>query len=79
MSPSTNTRSGFTDSKETISTVPTNYTTSTCLSTSDLENIHNDIKSITDKHHSDMKALNDHISDIIAKITDKISEKDNQE
>ena len=77
MSPSTNTRSGFTASKETLATVPTNYTTSTCLSTSDLKKIHNDIKSITDKHHSDMKALNDHISDIIAKITDKISEKDN--
>ena len=34
---------------------------------------------MNDKHHSDMKALNNHISEMLAKITDTSSETDKQE
>ena len=65
MSPSTNIRSGSTSSKETLYIVPPNSTTSPYLSKYDLDNIRNHIKAMTDKHHSYMKAVNEHISDIV--------------
>ena len=34
---------------------------------------------MTDKHHSDRKSLNDHFSDIVAKLTDTSSKTYNQE
>ena len=43
------------------------------------DNIHNDIKSMTDKHHSDMKTLNDHISTMLKKLTNTSSNTDKQE
>ena len=79
MSPSDNTRSGSTSSKETLDIVPTTSPTSPYLSKYDLENIQNDIKSMTDKHHSDMKTLNDHIYAMLKNITDTISNTDKQE
>ena len=65
MSTSTSIRSGSTSSKETLYIVHPDSTNSPYLSKSDLENIRNYIKAMTDKHHSYMKAVNDHISDII--------------
>ena len=79
MSPSTNTRSGSTSSKETFAISPPTSTTSPYLSKYDLDNIQNYIKAMTDKHHSYMKALNDHISDIIAKLSNTSFNTDNQE
>ena len=73
MSPSTNTRSRSTYSREILYIVPPNSTTSPYLSKSDLDNIHNYIKAMTDKHHSYMKALNEHISDIIEVLSDTSS------
>ena len=34
---------------------------------------------MTDKHHSNIKALNNHISDILEKLTDASSKTDKQE
>ena len=45
----------------------------------DLDNIHNDIKAMTEKHQSDMKTLIDHISDMLTKLTDTSSKTDKQE
>ena len=50
----------------------------TTLARSELENIHNDIKyskSMTDKHHSEMIAINEHIAAILEKNYDKSDEK----
>ena len=69
ISPSTNTHSGYTVSKETLSIFHPTSPTSPYLTKSDLYNIQNEIKSMTDKHHFDMKTLTDHISAILAKIT----------
>ena len=55
---------------------PATSPTSPFLSKSDLYSIHNDIKSITamtDKHHSNMKTLNEHISDMLTKLTNTSS------
>ena len=79
MSPSTNTHSGSTASKETLAVVFSTSHTSPCLSKSDLNNIHNDIKSITEKYHSDMKAFNDHIYAMLINLTDTSSNTDKQE
>ena len=73
MSPSTNTRSGSTSSIEILSVFTPNSHTSPYLSKSELDNIHNHIKAMTDKYHSYMKALNKHISDIISKLSDTSS------
>ena len=64
--------------------------TSPYLTKSDLDKIRNDIKAMIYKHHSDMKAMNnhitymraytnDHFSAMIAKLTDKSSKTDKQE
>ena len=79
MSPSRNTRSGSTSSKETLDIVPTISSTSHSPSKSDPDNIHNDIKAMTEKHHSDVKNLNKHISNMLAKLTNTSSKTDNQE
>ena len=76
---SANTRSGSTASKETLDIVPTNSPTWPYLSKYDLYNIHNGIKYMTDKHYSDMKALNDHTSSMLEKLTGTSSKTDNQE
>ena len=76
MSPSTNTRSGSTASKEKLDIVHPTSPTSTYLSKSNLKNIHNYIKVMTDKHHFDMKYLNDQISDMLVKLTDTSSKID---
>ena len=76
MSPSTNTRSGSTASKEKLDIVHPTSPTSTYLSKSNLKNIHNYIKAMTDKHHIDMKYLNDQISDMLVKLTDTSSKID---
>ena len=70
MYPSTNIHSRYTSSKETLAIVPTTSPTTPCISKSDLNNIHNYIKTMTDKHKSDMKALNNRIYDMLAKLTD---------
>ena len=67
---STKTRSGSTASKEKLDIVHPTSPTSTYLSKSNLKNIHNYIKAMTDKHHFDMKYLNDQISDMLVKLTD---------
>ena len=59
--------------------VPPNSTTSNYLSKSDLDNIHNGIKAMTDKHHSDMKTLSYHIYAMLEKLTDTSSKTDKQE
>ena len=79
MSPYKNTRSGYTASNETLDIVPPTSPTSPYLSTYDLSNIHNFIKSMTEKHYFYMKALNHHISAMLAKLTDTSSKTDNQE
>ena len=71
--------SGSTASKETLAIVPPISPTSPYLSKSDLDSIHNDIKAMTGKHHSDIKYFNDHISDMLANLTDTISKTDKQE
>ena len=70
MYPPTNTHSVSKVPKETLAIVPPTSPTSPYLSKYDPYNIHNDIKAMTDKHHSDMKALNNHISYMLAKHTD---------
>ena len=79
MYPYTNTRYASTASKETLAIVPPTYPTSPYLSKSDLNNIYNDIKAMTDKHHYDMKSLNDHISAMLEKRTRTSSKTDKQE
>ena len=79
MSPSANTRSGSTTSKETPDIFPNTSPSLTSLSKSDFDNIHKDIKAMTDKHHSDTKYLNDHISDMLEKLIDTRSKTDKQE
>ena len=78
MSTSKSIRSGSISSKETLYIVHPNYNTSPYLSKYDLDNTQNYIKYMTDKHHSYMKALNDHISGIIAKLSDTSSNTDKQ-
>ena len=84
MYPSTNTHSVSTDFNETLDIFTPTSTTSTYLTKSDLDNIHTDIKAsinkyqyeikaMTHKHHSGMRAMNDHISAMIAKLTDTSS------
>ena len=68
MPPFMNTCSRSTASKETLAIVPPISPTSTYLSKSDLENIHNDIKD-----------LNQHSSAMISKLTDTSSKPDKQE
>ena len=79
MSNSTNTRSGYTETKETLAIVPPNSPTSPQPQKSDLENIQNDIKYMSDKHNSDMKSLNEHIYAMLEKYTDTSSKTENQE
>ena len=79
MYPSWNTHSRSIGYKETLAIVPTTSTISPSLSKSDLDNIHNKIKAMTDEHHSDMKTLNDHISTMITKLIDTSSNIDKQE
>ena len=79
MSPSTNTCSVSTASKETLAIFPNNSLTSLSLSKYDLGNIHNDIKAMTDKHHSDIEDLNEHIYAMIEIITDASSKIDKKE
>ena len=79
MYPSTNTRSGSTSSNETLDISPPTYTTSPYLSKYDLNNNHNDIKAVNDKHNSDMKTLNNRISAMITKLTDTSSNTYKQE
>ena len=57
MSPSTNTLSGPTASKETLDIVPTITPTSPYPTKYDLNKIHTDIK----RHHSDMKSTSYYI------------------
>ena len=78
MSPSTNTCSGYTASKETLALVPPTSPTSPYLSKYYLDNIHNDIKAMTERHHYDTKSLNYHISSMLAKLTDTSSKTDKQ-
>ena len=74
-----NTHSISKSSKETIDIVSTTSPNSLSLSKSDVNNIHNDIKTMTDKHHSDMKTLNEHISDMLTKLTNTSYKTENQE
>ena len=77
--PSVNTRSGSTASKETLYIVPTTSINSLSLLKYNLDNIHNDIKAMTYKHRSDMKTLNENISDMLTKLTYTSSKIDKQE
>ena len=79
MSPSSNMRSRSKTYKETLGIFHTTSTTSPSLSKSDVDNIHNDIKTMTDKHHSDMKTMNYNISFMLTKLTDTNSKTENQE
>ena len=79
MSPSTNTRSRSKTFKEKLAIFPTTSPTSPSLSKYDLDNIQNDIKSMTDKNNSDMKALNNHNSPMLEKLTDTSSKTDKKE
>ena len=88
MSPSTNTQYGTAASNKTLAIfppIPPNSPTSHYLTTSDLDNINIAIKSSNDKYHSDMKAMNDHISDMnghisamLEKLTDTSSKTEKQ-
>ena len=78
MSHSTNTRSSYTSSKETLVIFPTTSPTLPYLKKSDLDNIHDDIKANTEKHHSDMKAFNRHLYAMLATLTDTSSKTENQ-
>ena len=75
ISPSTNTRSGSTASKEIIAIVPPNSPTPPYLTQSDLNNIYSDMRSIN--YH--ITEINNHISTMIAKLTDTSSNTDTQE
>ena len=79
MSPSSNTRSRSKTYKETLGIVPTTSPTSPSISKSDVYNIYNDIKTMTDKHHSDIETRNYHISSMLTKLTDTNSKTENQE
>ena len=79
MSTSIKTRSSSISSKETLDIVPTTSPAPPSLSRDDLDNIHNDIKAITEKHHSDMKTQNFHISAMLTKLTNTSSKTDKQE
>ena len=86
MSHSTNTRYGSISSKETLAIVPNTYPTQPYLTKSDLNNIQNDIKDMTNKYHFDIKAINDHItatndhiSDMFEIFTGTSYNKDKQE
>ena len=59
--------------------MPTTYPTSLSLSKCDLNKIHNYIKAMSDKHHSDTNTLNEHISDMLTKLTNTSSKIDKQE
>ena len=76
--PSTNTRSGSTAYKETLDNFPPTSPTSPYLSKYDLDSIQNYIKSMTYKHHYDMKYLKYHISDMLSNLSDTISKTDKQ-
>ena len=72
MTPSKNTRPSPMAYKESLAIAPTTYPPSPSLSKYFLDNIHNYIKTLTgmtDKHHSDMKTMNDNISDIFQNLT----------
>ena len=86
ISTSTNTQYGPTDSNKTLAIVPTIYHTSPYLNIYYINNIHTDIKASTEKHRSDMKCTNNHISDMkyhitvmLSKVTDTGSKTDKQE
>ena len=67
MSHSANTRSDSTPYNKTIAIVPPitpTYPTSPYLTKYLLENIHTSIKTSNNKHHSDMKAMNNYIYDM---------------
>ena len=85
MYPSTNTWSVPTYSNKTLAIFPPTSPNSPDLKKYDLDNIHADIKASTDKHHSDIKSMNDHISDmkycisfVLEKLTDTSSKTDKQ-
>ena len=68
--------------KESLDIFHTTSPTSPSLSKSDLNNIQNVIKLMTvvdDKHYSDMKTLNGHISVMLTKLTDTSSKTYKQE
>ena len=79
MSPYRNARSSSTASKETLAIFPTTSLTSPSLSKYDLDNIHNDIKAMTEKHHYDTKNMNERISDMIKQLTNTSYKTDKQE
>ena len=89
MSPFTKKWFGPTASNETLNIIPTippTSHTSPYLTKSDLENIHTEIKAFNDKHPSDMKSMNNHISDMndlvsamLAKHTGRSYKKDKKE
>ena len=71
MTPFRNTHSIYKTYKESLAIFPDTSTNSPPLSKSDLKSIHNDIKAMTymtDKHHSDIKTLNEHISVMIKNV-----------
>ena len=82
MTPSRNTHYISKIYKESLAIVPATSPNSPYLSKYDLDNIQNDIKAMTartDKHHSDIKTLNEHISAMIKKLTNKSYKTDNHE
>ena len=86
MSPSDNTRSGSTSSKETLAIVPDSSFTSTSLPKSDFENLHSKIQTMNDnildvnnKHQSDMKTMNDNITTMLQNLTAANSKTANHE
>ena len=50
-------------------------TPSPYLNKSELDNIQNDIKAYTEKHHSEIKAMNEYIAAMIAKLNGKSDKK----
>ena len=73
MSSSRNTCSGSTASNKTLAIIPHTSTNSPYLTKSDLNNIHNEIKYMTDKNHLDMKAMSKHITGMRDDMKDYIS------
>ena len=82
MNPYRNTHSRSNTYNESLYIVPATSPTSPSLPKYDLKNIHSDIISkttMTDKDHSDMKTLNEHIYDMLTKLTNPRSKTDKQE
>ena len=55
--------------------VPPTSPTSTYLTKSDLNNIHNTTKACNDKHHSEMRSMNKHIAAMLATLNDTSAKK----